>query len=644
MALPEDKRRLDDVPDAPGVYLWKAADGTVLYVGKAKSLRKRMRQYLSGHDERERVPLLMEQAADYAYVVTKNEVEGLILENSLIKQFDPPFNVRYRDDKSFPFIALTMSDPFPAIKYTRERHREGTRYFGPYTDAKAARETIEVVRRIYPICRATCVQWKRVTARGGEPVGTPCFDSHVGKGPGVCIGAISRDAYAERVRAVAAFLEGKRTEVVRELEEQMREAAADLEYERAARLRNSLEAVRRVLERQKVVADRPLDVDVFGIERAETIAGVHVLLVREGRVLAGNEFVVDKGLDVPFGELVGGVLERYYAEAAHVPREVLVPEPPADAETVADWLTGLRGSRVRVAVPQRGLKRELLGLAAENARFALARYKHRTRYDEERINRALLELESALGLPAPPLRIECYDVSTLHGKDSVGSMVVFAGGKPDKDGYRRFRIRQAADEANDVAMMREVLLRRFARASSGDERFATLPDLVIVDGGKPQLSAALSALQETGARVPVVALAKREEEVYVPGWDEPARLPDFSPGLMLLKLIRDEAHRFAIEHHRSVRAKRSAASALDAVPGVGPARRKALLKRFGSVKRIREAGVDEIAQVPGIGRATAQRILEALHAPRRDDSQASGNGEAAGILGKRRPASEGSPR
>ncbi|MBC7266162.1 MAG: excinuclease ABC subunit UvrC [Coriobacteriia bacterium] len=614
MALPEDKRALADVPDAPGVYLWKAADGSVLYVGKAKSLRKRMRQYVSGHDERERVPLLMEQAADYAFVVTENEVEGLILENSLIKQFDPPFNVRYRDDKSFPFIALTTGDPFPAIKYTRERHREDTRYFGPYTDAKAARETIEVVRRIYPICRATCVQWKRVNARGGEPVGTPCFDAHVGKGPGVCVGAITREEYAERVRAVAAFLEGRRADVVRELEAEMREAAANLEYERAARLRNSLEAVRRVLERQKVVSERPLQLDVFGVERAETISGVHVLLVREGRVLAGNEFVVEGGLDVPYGELVEGVLERYYADAPFVPREVLVPELPASAETVGEWLSGVRGSRVRVSVPQRGLKRELLGLASENARFALARYKHRTRYDEERINRALLELESALALPAPPLRIECYDVSTLHGKDSVGSMVVFSGGRPDKAAYRRFNVRLSTGEANDVAMMREVLLRRFRRAATGDGRFAALPDLLLVDGGRPQLSAALSALEEAGVRVPVAALAKREEELFVPGWDEPVRLPDGSAALSLLKRVRDEAHRFAIEHHRAVRGKRAVASQLDAIPGVGPARKKALLARFGSVKRLKAATVQEIAAVPGIGQATAERILEALRA------------------------------
>jgi excinuclease ABC subunit C len=458
------------------------------------------------------------------------------------------------------------------------------------------------------------VQWKRVTARGGDPVGAACFDYHVGKGPGVCVGAISREEYAQRVRSVAAFLEGKRADVVRELEDAMREAAENLEYERAARLRNSLEAVRRVLERQKVVSDRPLHLDVFGIERAETISGVHVLLVREGRVLAGNEFVVEGGLDVPFGELVEGVLERYYADAPRVPAEVLVPTAPASGETVSEWLSSMRGSRVRVIVPQRGLKRELLGLASENARFALARYKHRTRYDEERINRALLELESALALPAPPLRIECYDISTLHGTDSVGSMVVFSGGRPDKAAYRRFRVRLATDEANDVAMMREVLLRRFRRARSGDERFAALPDLLIVDGGRPQLSAALSALDEAGVAVPVVALAKREEEVFVPGWDEPVRLPDASPGLMLLKRVRDEAHRFAIEHHRAVRGTRAVASQLDAISGVGPSRKKALLARFGSLKRLKAASVEEIAQVPGIGKATAARVLEALRA------------------------------
>ncbi|HSQ21248.1 MAG TPA: excinuclease ABC subunit UvrC, partial [Coriobacteriia bacterium] len=421
---PDIAAQLGHVPDGPGVYLWKRGD-EVLYVGKAKSLRKRMRQYTGGHDERDRIPLMMARVDSFDYVTTGTEAESLILEANFIKELRPPYNVDFKDDKSFPFIALTLADPFPAIKYTREKHRPGTRYFGPYTDARAARETMEVARRVYPVCRATCAEWRRLTARGGAPTGTACFDFHVGKGPGPCVGAITAEAYRERVEKIAAFLEGRQREVACELERAMREAAAELDYERAARLRNSLDAVRASLERQRVVSDRPLDLDVVGIEREETIAGVHILLVREGRIVGANEFVLDKGLDVPEAELVEGFLLRYYGTASHVPREVVLPSLPESAEAAEEWLTGLRGTRARLVVPQRGEKRALGELAATNARHSLARYKHRTRYDEERLNRALLELESALALPAPPLRIECFDISTLHGRNSVGSMVVF---------------------------------------------------------------------------------------------------------------------------------------------------------------------------------------------------------------------------
>ncbi|MDI6901506.1 MAG: excinuclease ABC subunit UvrC [Anaerosomatales bacterium] len=610
---PDIREQLAHVPDAPGVYLWKSGD-EVLYVGKARSLRKRMRQYTSGHDSRDRIPLMMEQVDGFDYIVTDTEVESLILEANLIKQQRPPYNVDYRDDKTYPFIALTMGDPFPAIKYTREKHRPDTRYFGPYTDARAARETIEVARRVYPVCRATCVEWKRVTRQGGEPTGKPCFDHHIGKGPGVCVGAISAEEYATNVAEVTAFLEGRQRAVAADLERAMAEAAADLEYERAARLRNSLEAVRTVLERQKVVSDKPLDIDVLGIEREETIAGAHVFLVREGRIVAGNEFVLDKGLDVPETELVEGFLLRYYGQASHVPREVIVPCLPDGAETIEEWLSGLRGSRVRVRVAQRGEKRALAELAATNAHHTLARYRHRTRYDEARLNRALLELESALALPRPPLRIECFDISTLHGTNSVGSMVVFSAGRAEKSAYRRFRVRMPAGSANDVAMMREVLSRRFAREIAGDERFATTPDLVIVDGGTPQLAAAQAAMADLGLELPLAALAKREEELVVPGWDAPVVLPTGSPSLFLVKRIRDEAHRFAIEYHRELRARAMTASALDDVPGVGPKRKKALIKAFGSVKKLRAASAGEIAAVPGIGTEVAETIFEALHA------------------------------
>jgi excinuclease ABC subunit C len=610
---PDIASQLAGVPDAPGVYLWKS--GTeVLYIGKAKSLRKRMRQYVSGHDERDRIPLMMGRVDSFEYVVTGNEVESLILEANLIKQSRPPFNVDYKDDKSFPFIALTTGDPFPAIKYTREKHRADTRYFGPYTDAKAARETMEVARRVYPVCRATCVEWKRLTARGGEPTGKACFDYHVGKGPGPCIGAITAEEYRERVEKIAAFLEGRQGEVAAELERAMREASADLDYERAARLRNSLEAVRAVLERQRVVFDRPLDLDIVGIEREETIAGVHVIQVRGGRILGANEFVLDKGLDVSVDELVEGFLLRYYGQASHVPREVALPCTPAGAEALEEWLGTVRGSRVRLTLPQRGEKRALAELAATNARHALGRFKNRTRYDEERLNRALLELESALALPAPPLRIECYDISTLHGAHSVGSMVVFTGGRADRSAYRRFKVRMPAAEANDVAMLAEVLRRRFAREGAGDTRFARRPDLVIVDGGPPQLAAARAVLTDLGlGSIPLAALAKREEELHVPDWHGPVVLPAGSPSLYLVKRVRDEAHRFAIAYHRELRGKAMTASVLDEVPGIGPKRKKALLGHFGSLKRLRAASVEEMAAVGVIPAEVAEAVHAVLH-------------------------------
>lgn len=623
MAEPRDSNARPDrtvaeqvaqVPDKPGVYLWKDVSGEVLYVGKAKALRKRMKQYVSRHDDREMVPLMMEQVAGFDYIVTESEVDSLVLEKNLIRQFRPQYNVDYRDDKSYPFIAVTVDDPFPAIKFTREKHRPGTRYFGPYTDSRAARATLEAVRKVYPICSSQCVEWKRLTRKGGEPTGKACFDYHVGKGPGPCVGAITREEYAVNVARVIEFLGGKHQGLAEELDSRMRDAACELDYELAARFRNRLEAVRAIEQRQKVVSAHPLDVDVIGIVREETVAGVHVFVVREGRVLIGNEFVLDKGLDVPMTELVEGFLLRYYDDASHVPREVLLPALPESPEPIEAWLTQCRGTRVRLVKPQRGEKRDLLRLAETNARHTLMRYKVRTRYDEERLNAALLQLESALALDAPPLRIECYDISTFHGAFSVGSMVVFSGGRADSSAYRRFRIRADSGEANDVAMMGEVLRRRFAPERLADGRFGSQPDLVIVDGGKPQLTAAREALAAVGAKATVAALAKREEELYVDWSDEPVVLPNGSPSLYLIKRLRDEAHRFAIAYHRELRGKAMSASVLDEVPGIGPKRKKLLIREFGSVRKLREASVDQIARTPGIPREVAEEIAATLAA------------------------------
>ena len=613
---PSLAEQLGSVPDCPGVYLWKSADGEVLYVGKAKSLRKRMRQYVGGHDEREKIPLMMELVTSYDYVVTATEVESLVLEKTLIKQFNPSYNVDFRDDKSYPFIALTLGDLYPAIKFTREKHRPGTRYFGPYTDSRAARETIDTVRRIVPICRATCPEWKHVIAHDGAPAARACFDYHVGLGPGPCVGAVTPEAYADNVARIASFLVGKHDDLEKELHRRMREAADELDYETAARYRNRLEAVDSIRRRQKVVSARPLEMDIVGFHREETVAGVHVFVVREGRVLVGNEFVLDKGLDVSLSELVGGFLLRYYADGPEIPREIVLPELPEDADAVEEWLSSLRpgaAAHVRLTVPQRAERKALLTLAEENARHTLMRFKVRTRYDEGRINAALLQLESALALPAPPLRIECYDISTLHGTHSVGSMVVFTAGRSDAKNYRRFKVKLDTGEANDFAMMGEVLRRRFAPERMADKRFGRRPDLVIVDGGKPQLTAALEVFAELGlSDIPVAGLAKREEELFVPWSGEPVVLPTGSPSLYLVKRVRDEAHRFAIAYHRELRGRAMTASVLDHIPGVGPTRKKALLKAFGGVKSLRAATAAQIAAVKGIPRDVAEEIVAVL--------------------------------
>ena len=617
---PTLKEQLSSVPDSPGVYLWKDADGSILYIGKAKALRRRMRQYITGHDDRDKIPLMMSRVASFDYVVTENEVESLILEVNLINQFRPPFNVDYRDDKSYPFIAVTLDDVYPGIKYTREKRKPGTRYFGPYTDARAARETIEALRRIVPICRCTCVEWKQVKSRGGTPASRPCFDSHIGLGPGACTGAITPEEYAQNVERVIEFLSGRHGELERELHELMSTAAADLDYEAAARYRNRLQAVRAIREKQAMVSDVDLNVDVLSFYREETIAGAYVLIVREGRVLYGNEFVLDKGLDVSIDELVSGFITRYYAEASHIPREIVLQHAPADADAIEQWLgvrrteQGERAARVRLVAPRRGLKSDLIGLATRNAQHALMRFMVRTRYSDTRTNEALLQLESALALPSPPMRIECYDISTLHGTHSVGSMVVFTEGQPDKSAYRRFRIRLDTGEANDVAMMREVLLRRFSESNRQDQRFASLPQLVIVDGGKPQLSAAHQALVEAGVSVPAVGIAKRDEEIWVEWSEQPIVLPDGSPSLYLVKRVRDEAHRFAIEYHRQLRSKAMTAGLLDEVPGIGPKRKRDILKHFGSMKQLRAASPEQIAAVPGVTPSVADELYALLRA------------------------------
>ena len=621
------REQVDQVPTDPGCYLWKDGSGKVIYVGKAKNLRARMRQYVTLQDDRAKIPLMMQVVRSFDYIVVENEHEALVLERNLIAQYRPYFNVDFKDDKSYPYIAITESDTFPAIKYTREKHKKGTRYFGPYTDSYAARQTIETLRKVVPICSATCVEWKRAKRLlekdpDGAAVanlllakkGRPCFDYHVGKGPGVCVGAIDTVSYAKNVRQVENFLRGNRSEIVSELKDQMQEAAADLDFEKASRLKSRLTSLSDLDDRQQVTFPTSVNIDLIGIYREETISAACVFVVREGRTIRSVEFILDKGLDVSEEELVSGFLKRYYDETADIPAEVNLPIDLLDAEVLSEWLTQKRGHNCVLHHPQRGEKFRLLQMASANARHALMRHMIRTGYADDRTNQALLQLESALALDAPPLRIECFDISTLHGNFTVASMVVFTNGKADKSQYRRFKIRAELDEANDFVSMTEVLGRRYSPERMADERFGSRPDLLVVDGGKPQLTAAINQLNELGLDIPVCGLAKSDEEVFVPWDDTPIVLPTGSASLYLIKQVRDESHRFAITFHRELRDKAMTVSILDEIPGVGPKRKKDIMRHFGSFKRLKAASVEDISQVKGVSVNLAETIYEELKA------------------------------
>lgn len=629
--LADIKQQLNHVPALPGVYLWKNAEGEVIYVGKAKQLRARMRQYVNFQDDRAKIPLLVSQIASFDYVVCESEHESLVLERNLIAQYAPYFNADFKDDKSYPFIALTKGDAFPAIKYTREAHKPHTRYFGPYTDSRAARSLVDITRRVVPICASSCADWRRLNRRLQDASfdelefgSRPCFDCHVGLGPGACCGRITPEAYAKQVARVERFLSGNHDEFLEELTSDMQEAAANLDFERAGRIKARIDTVRGLSDRQHAVSAHRLNADVIGIFREETIAGINVLVVREGRISNANEFVFNKGCDVPYAELLRMFILRYYGTTESIPHELIIGEEPEDVSVICEWLTeklaSSHGAQVRCTVPQRGEKHALLKMAETNAQHTLSRYKVRNAYDDKRINNALLQLESALALDKPPLRIECFDISTIHGKHSVASMVVFTNGRPDKAQYRRFKIRMESDEANDFAMMSEVFERRYNAEKLADASFGARPDLIIVDGGKPQLSAALKQLKELGADdIPVCGLAKRDEELFVPWQDSgPVVLPIGSPSLYLVKQVRDESHRFAITFHRELRGKAMTTSIIDTVEGIGPKRKKALLKHFGSFGRLKSASLEEIRDCGVVPSRVAEDLYSVLRQYERD--------------------------
>ncbi|HEY3524072.1 MAG TPA: excinuclease ABC subunit UvrC [Candidatus Limnocylindrales bacterium] len=608
---------LAKLPDRPGVYLMKDDAGRVLYVGKAQSLRNRVRSYWqkqSPYGEAHRIRTVIDRVADVEYTLTDSVSEALLLENNLIKRYKPRFNVRLKDDKSYPYIKVTLADDFPRIERTRKLPNDGSRYFGPYASASSVDEAMNLVRRLFPF--RTCT----IEIRDGErALPRPCLLYHIKRCQGPCIEAISKADYRRDIEQVELFLEGRQETVARGLRRQMEEASERTEFERAAALRDKVRAIERTMESQKMAAFARTDLDCVGLAREGAQAAVQLFTVRDGKMIGRDVYLLDALPEVPDDEVLRSFLEQYYARSTTVPREILLPVELADAGTLESFLADRRGASVRLHVPQRGEKRGLLALAMTNAAETLAREQARWLADQGKTLAALEELADGLGLPAPPLRIECYDISNFQGRDSVASMVVFEDGKPRSSEYRRFRIK-TVEGANDVASHQEVLRRRFRRVGAGEEGEAEelrwrMPDLLIVDGGKPQVNGAKQVLDELGLHeLPVFGLAKEREELFPPFTSTPIVLPPTSPALYLVQRIRDEAHRFAITYHRSLRAKSAVRSAFDGLPGVGPKRRRALLRVFGSARRVREAPIEQIAAVPGIGRRLAEQIKAGLEA------------------------------
>ncbi len=616
---PELNATLRKLPTRPGVYLMKDARGVVLYVGKAQNLRTRVRSYWQKQavgGEVHRIRSVIDRVADVEYTLTDSVSEALLLEANLIKRHQPRFNVRLKDDKSYPYIKVTLADDFPRIERTRKLPADGSRYFGPYASATSVDESMNLIRRLFPFrtCTIDIREGKRALQR-------PCLLYHIKRCQGPCIEAISKDAYRADIEQVELFLEGRQETLVKALEGEMAEAAERTEYERAAVLRDKIRAIERTMESQKMAAFARTELDLVGLARHDNQAAVQLFVVRNGKLIGRDVFLLEAVHDAPDDEVLRGFLEQYYARATAIPVQVLVPSLPGPDEVAVleAFLAGRRDGPVHLRVPQRGEKRELMALAVRNATETLAREQARWMADQGKTLGALRELADALGLADPPLRIECYDISNFQGDQSVASMVVFEDGKPRSGDYRRFRIK-SVEGPNDFASHQEVLRRRFRRAKAGEEGSEEelrwrLPDLVIVDGGKGQVSAAAEVLDELGlADLPLAGLAKEREELFLPGRSEPILLAPTSQALYLVQRLRDEAHRFAITYHRNLRAKASVRSAFDDLPGVGPKRRRALLRVFGSARRVREAPVEQIAAVPGIGPALAARIKAGLEA------------------------------
>ncbi|HEY4844054.1 MAG TPA: excinuclease ABC subunit UvrC [Candidatus Dormibacteraeota bacterium] len=605
------RERLKALPETPGVYLMRDIQARVIYVGKALSLRNRVPNYFQASSVLpEHIAAMVARVYEFEVITTATEKEALVLEQSMIKRHRPRFNIRLRDDKNYLYIKLPLNEDFPRITLVRRPANDGARYWGPYTHAIALRTTLKTVRRVIPY---------RSCKDSEFALGRPCFYYHLNLCSAPCAGFINREDYHEQLNQVASFLDGRSDHVAKRLKQQMKEAADKLEYEAAARYRDRLDAMERMAERQKVLAMGRYDQDLFGLARADGQGSVRVFSVREGRLSGSENFdLVGLDKDQSNADILNAFVSQYYANATHIPKEVFVPEALPDRDLIEQWLTERRGSAVAIHVPQRGKQRELLEQAAANAAETMRQMRIKLDYDAERTASLLNDLQARLSLPTLPVRIECYDISNIQGKYPVGSMVVFEEGRPKPAHYRHFRIK-TVQGANDFAMLQEVLRRRFSRHARSEEgtpeepSFSRLPDLVLIDGGKGQLSAAREVIESMGlAAVATYGLAKEQEELFRPGESEPIRLPLDSEALFLVQRIRDEAHRFAITFHRVVRKKDAFASVLDGISGLGPVRRRALMRQFGSIDNIRTATLEELTAVKGITKTVAVAIKEML--------------------------------
>jgi excinuclease ABC subunit C len=605
------EEKLATLPTRPGCYLHKDSTGTIIYVGKAINLRNRVRSYFQkGANHTPKVRRLVSNIADFEYIVCDSELEALVLECTLIKKHQPHYNVRLRDDKQYPYLCLTMSEPFPRLILVRRVRQDGNRYFGPYPSSRAVYATMELINRLFPLI--SCGK-----SFDGRPVQKPCLYHHLGQCLAPCAGLADKTEYGKAVKDVGDFLDGRQEQIIKKLRLEMEEAAENLEFERAVRLRDRLQGVEEVLQRQKVITQDMVDQDVIAVVEDTTGlngACVQMFFIRGGKLIGQNHFLVEGTGEETQSEVVSQFVTQYYQGANFIPQEILLPCDMDEISIVESWLRQKKGRKVEISVPVRGDKKKLVDMATENAGHALEQMKAEMRAKLGSTGRALQELAEALGLPEPPKRIECFDISNTQGENQVASMVVCENGQMNKQEYRRFKIKREDDKPNDFASMKEVVLRRLLEAKADNPRFNRLPGLLIVDGGRGQVSSAMAAMEEAGLAVPLAGLAKQFEHLYLPNEPDPVILSRTSQALYLVQRIRDEAHRFANTFQAQVRGKKATHSILDDIPGIGPKRRKALQLHFGSVKKMKEATLAELAQVSGMNLNLAETVYDHLHA------------------------------